>query len=93
MIHSPFEEKELKMNTSQPKTQTQKIPIPWHLYLGIGFTALMIVGAMAFLLQQMENIHTTHDPFYENISDIEIKITKAHLWFEEILRLRGASKP
>lgn len=73
------------MNTSQPTTQTQKILIPWYLYLVIGFTALMIVGAMVFILQQMENIHTTHDPFYENISDIEIKITKAHLWFEEIL--------
>jgi PAS domain S-box-containing protein len=73
------------MEKWQSEDQRQKIPIPWPLYLVIGFIALLIVGAMAHLFQQTRNIDSTHDTPLEVISEIELKYTTAHLWFEEIL--------
>ncbi len=73
------------MNTRLPEAQMQKIPIPWRIYLLIGFITLLIVGAMAYVLQQTKNISATHDLLLVNVSEIELKVTTAHLWLEEIL--------
>ncbi len=73
------------MKKWQSEDQRQKAPIPWRLYLIIGFIALLIVSAMAYLFQQTRNIDSTHDTVLEVISEIELKYSTAHLWFEEIL--------
>jgi len=73
------------MNKRQPEARKHKVPIPWRLYLVIGFITLLVVGAMAYILQQTKNISATHDPLLVNVSEIELRVTTAHLWFEEIL--------
>ena len=73
------------MDKRQPETETYKIPIPWRIYTVIGLITLMVVGSMAFILQQTNNLYTAHDPLLVRISDIQLKVTTAHLWFEEFL--------
>lgn len=73
------------MKKGQPKNQKQNLSIPWRLYLVIGFTALLIFGAMAYLLQQTKNISDVHDTILGDILEIEHKNMAAHLWLEEIL--------
>jgi len=73
------------MNKRQPETETYKIPIPWRIYTVIGLIMLMVVGSIAFILQQTNNIYTTLDPLRVRISDMQLKVTTAHLLFEEIL--------
>jgi PAS domain S-box-containing protein len=73
------------MNKRQPEARKHKVPIPWRLYLVIGFITLLVVGAMAYILQQTKNISATHDPLLVNVSEIELRVMTAHLWFEEIL--------
>ncbi len=73
------------MNTRQPKVRGHKIPIPWRVYLFVGFITLIVVGAMTYILQQTKNISATHDPLLMHISEIKLTVTTAHLWFEEIL--------
>ena len=77
--------KELKMKKGQPKNQKLNPSIPWRLYLIIGFIALPVFGAMAYLLQQTKNISDVHDTILGDIREIEQKSMAAHLWFEEIL--------
>ena len=73
------------MNKRQPEARKHKIPIPWRLYLVIGFITLLVVGAMVYILQQTKNISDSHDPLLVNVSEIKLKVTTAHLWLEEIL--------
>jgi len=73
------------MNKRQPEARKDKIPIPWRLYLVIGFVTLLVVGAMVYILQQTKNISDSHDPLLVNVSEIRLKVTTAHLWLEEIL--------
>ena len=73
------------MDKRQPEARKDKIPIPWRLYLVIGFITLLVVGAMVYILQQTKNISTSHDPLLVNVSEIKLKVTTAHLWLEEIL--------
>ncbi len=73
------------MNKREPEARKDRIPIPWRLYLVIGFVTLIVVGAMVFILQQTKNISASHDPLLVNLSEIKLKVTTAHLWFEEIL--------
>ncbi|MEE8552679.1 MAG: hypothetical protein V3S72_05210, partial [Desulfobacterales bacterium] len=68
------------MNTRLPEAQMQKIPIPWRIYLVIGFITLLVVGTMAYIFQQIKDISATHDPLLVNVSEIELKVTTAHLW-------------
>lgn len=73
------------MKKRQPEGRKDTIPIPWRLYLIIGFVTLLVVGAMVYILQQTKNISSSHDPLLVNVSEIKLKVTTAHLWLEEIL--------
>lgn len=81
------------MNSGYPSMDTdrgpgglgQRLPIPWHVYLLVGFIAVLIVTMMVYSLRIGNRTATKYTPLVDATMEIQYETVLAHLWFEEII--------
>ena len=65
--------------------QVQRASVPWKLYASLAVAALFVLGMIGFGYVSSLRMLTVYVPLIEAAREIQLDVTTAHLWLEEIV--------
>ncbi|MBW8002358.1 MAG: PAS domain S-box protein [Planctomycetes bacterium] len=67
------------------ENDAKELPIPYKVYLLIGFVTLLVVVTIAYSLFTANRMAAKYAPLVDAAMEIKLEASTSHLWFEEVI--------